>query len=249
MSWLPTSYSSHAAPFDRCRAFIDSNFVELHQRSSERVRPAVTFSRQPFAGTHRIAQSLLQLLENEERLPQGPWALFDRNLVHKVLEDHQLPKRLAEYMPEDKDHEVSGLINELLGLHPSLWELFHHTCDTVLKLARMGNVLLIGRGAHILTRHLPQVLKIRVVAPFDQRLERAAEEWELPLSRARRRLHQEDQARAAYIRSHFNESIDDPFAYHFTLNTEPFSPTEAARVIHQSLLACHNKAMSADSAS
>lgn len=222
--------------FERCKAFIDSNFIEGAAPPPERVRrPALTLSRLPCCGTHEIGKALLRLLERDSELGKESWGFFDRDLVHRVLEDHHLPKRLARFMKEDKDHEVSGLINEILGLHPSLWELFHHTCDTILKLARMGNVILIGRGAHVLTRGMPWVLRVRVVAPFEYRLKRAMKETGLPEGRAWRRLRQDDQARAAYIRSHFNESVDDPFAYDLALNTANWTTEECAGILLEAL--------------
>ena len=38
------------------------------------------------------------------QVPAGapPWTIFDRNLVERVLEDHDLPARLAKFMPEDR---------------------------------------------------------------------------------------------------------------------------------------------------
>ncbi len=230
--------------FQRCKAVIDSNFIEDGDRPRKTTpTPAITLSRLPCSGSHEIAKALLPQLEADPLLGGTPWALFDRELVHRTLEDHHLPKRLARYMPEDKDHEVSGLINEILGLHPSLWELFHHTCDTIVKLARMGNVILIGRGAHVLARGMPWVLRVRVVAPFEYRLQRAMTETGLPHGRAYRRLRQDDQARAAYIRSHFNESVDDPFAYDLTLNTANWSSEASAGILHEALRASHQRGL------
>ena len=47
--------------------------------------------------------------------------------------------------------------------------------DTILKLATKGNVILIGRGAHILTRHFKGAAHARIVAPIEMRGRRAAE--------------------------------------------------------------------------
>jgi hypothetical protein len=42
--------------------------------------------------------------------------LFDRNLVEKVPVDHNLPARLARFMPEDRISQVSDTMDELFGL-------------------------------------------------------------------------------------------------------------------------------------
>ncbi len=226
------SGQSHA--LERCRAFIDSNFIET--RKEQKQEPvAVTISRQIFSGSHEIAELMIRELDADSQLGQNPWALFDRDLVQKILEDHNLPKRMARYMPEDRDHDLSGLINEILGLHPSLWKLFHYTCDTIHKLAKVGNVILIGRGAHIITRNMPHVYHVRIVAPMDQRIQRAARMLDISSTAAERTIHQDDQARAAYVSSHFDESLDNPFAYHLTINTGRTRPETAARIICSAL--------------
>ena len=99
---------------ERCQAFIDSNFVKT-EPAPTRKPVAVTLSRQSFSQAHAIAEELIKLLHQDSVLGEDQWAFFDRDLVHKILEDHDLPKALARYMPEDRDREVTGLINEILG--------------------------------------------------------------------------------------------------------------------------------------
>jgi cytidylate kinase len=223
---------------ERCQAFVDSNFVRTPPAEKRKLL-AVTISRQPYSGSHAVGEALIEMLQHDKHLGGETWALFDRDLVHKILEDHNLPKALAQYMAEDKDHDFTGLINEILGLHPSLWELFHHTCDTVYKLAKVGNVVLIGRGAHIITRNLQHVLHVRIIAPFEQRVQNAARYNDLTDPAARKHVKQEDQAREAFVRSHFDESLDNPLAYHLTLNTGRLAPRDAAKII---LTALHRMA-------
>lgn len=229
---IPMNGHSHA--LERCRAFIDSNFVESHQEKP-RIPLAMTISRQVYSGSHEIAELMIRHLDADPKLGSAKWALFDRDLVHRILEDHHLPKALARYMPEDRDRDFTGLINEILGLHPSLWELFHYTCDTVAKLAKVGNVILIGRGAHIITRNMPHVVHVRVVAPFELRVQRAAEILGISIREAGKHVRQDDQARAAFVRSHFDEPLDNPLAYHLTLNTGLISTKAAAQVLFNAL--------------
>jgi hypothetical protein len=193
--------------------------------------PAVTISRKRFSHAHKIAEELLHLLNEDNELGKSQWALFDRDLVHKILEDHHLPEALSRYMPEDRDHDFSGIINEILGLHPSLWELFHHTCDTIAKLASVGNVILIGRGSHIITRNLSHVVHVRIIAPLEQRIERAAAIEQISATSAARIVRQDDHARTAFVKSHFDEDPDDPDAYHLTINTGKTDPRTAAAII------------------
>lgn len=222
----------------RCQAFIDSNFVST-QPAEKRKPLALTLSRQVFSQSHAVGEQLITLLQQDRKLGGEDWALFDRDLVRKILDDHNLPKALARYMPEDKDHDFKGIINEIIGLHPSLWELFHHTCDTIYKLAKVGNVILIGRGAHIITRHLPHVLHVRIVAPFELRVKHAAAHLDVTEASARKQVKQDDQASEAFVRSHFDESLENPLAFHLTLNTGKLGTRQAAKIILEALHQLH----------
>jgi len=163
----------------------------------------------------------------------GKWALFDQNLVKRVLEDHNLPEHLARYMPEDRDHNLSGLINEILGVHPSQWELFHYTCDTIFRLAELGNVILIGRGAHILTREMEHVRHVRLIAPLEDRIKRARLKLDLNAKEAARAVRHRDAASEAYTRSHFDETLSNPEAYDLVLNTGRVSNAEAVDLLYR----------------
>jgi diguanylate cyclase (GGDEF)-like protein len=43
--------------------------------------------------------------------------------------------------------EITDTLDELLGLHPPAWTLVRQMTETILHLAEMGNVILVGRGA------------------------------------------------------------------------------------------------------
>ncbi|MEX0324438.1 MAG: AAA family ATPase [Puniceicoccaceae bacterium] len=222
--------NQHSHEYERCHSFVHSNFVKTCP-VEELQSPAVTISRQRFSHAHDIAEELLTKLSEDPLFNENKWALFDRDLVHKILEDHHLPQAISRYMPEDRDHDFSGIINEILGLHPSLWELFHHTCDTILKLASVGNVILIGRGGHVIARNLSHVIHVRIIAPMGMRIQRAASIENISPTAATRMIKHDDHARAAFIKSHFDEDPDNPEAYHLTINTGKTDPKTAADII------------------
>jgi len=62
----------------------------------------VTISRQAGAGAHAVAEALVNRLQPGAPKDAIPWTIFDRNLVEKVLADHDLPEQLARFMPEDR---------------------------------------------------------------------------------------------------------------------------------------------------
>ena len=112
------------ASVDRCRTFINCQMepAKAGQRlPGVSIRPAVTISRQAGCGALVVAQKLAALLQLETASGDPPWTVFDRNLMEKVLEDHNLPTRLAQFLPEDRATELQDITNEFFGLRPGSW--------------------------------------------------------------------------------------------------------------------------------
>jgi hypothetical protein len=194
-------------------------------------RRAITLSRQAGSGAHSVAEKLLEILQAQ--VPEGscPWAVFDRNLVAKVLEDHHLPNRLAKFMPEDRISEISDTMDELFGLHPPSWTLVMKMAETVLRLAELGNVILIGHGASIVTAKLDHVFHVRLVGSLEKRVEHLQEYLQLSRKAALKFAIQEDRGRRRFLKKYFKKDLDDPLLYHLVINTDVVSYQEAARII------------------
>lgn len=181
--------------------------------------PFVTLSRQAGAGAETVARLLAEQLNAHLPPDAQPWTVFDKNLIAKVLEDAELPQEIARHVREDKDTTVQALVGELLGLHPSMWTIFHHTSDTILKLARLGRCIIVGRGAEIITAKLKGGTHIRLVAPESVRLAHLEKHFKLEAKAAAKYLHEHDEGRRRYVKTNFEKNIEDPLLYHATLNT------------------------------
>ncbi len=226
--------------FDRCLSFINCQLQtpgtgQFPAPNGEQ-RRAVTLSRQAGSGSHLIAEKLAVLLDRMSPNPTCCWTVFDKNLVEKVLEDHNLPGRLAKFMAEDRISAISDTMDELFGLHPPSWTLVRKSSDTILHLAELGNVILIGRGAAVITRKLDHVLHVRLVGSFERRLAHVQEYWRLPKPQAVEFLKNNDRARQRFLKQYFNQDIDDPLLYHLMINTDLVPYDDAAQLIAETLL-------------
>jgi cytidylate kinase len=224
------------AGFNRCLSFINCQLqpgkpVVTGQEIVSKC--ALTISRQSGCGAHVIAEKIAQQMQ--ARTPPGlpAWTLFDRNLMEKVLEDHHLPTRLAQFLPEDRISEIDDIMDELFGVHPSAWKVVEQTAETVLHLAELGNVIILGRGANIITARLPHVLHVRIVASVERRIENMRRFEEISRKAAVERLRREDLGRARYLKKYFGRNVEDPALYHLMVNTDLVSFDEAAYIISE----------------
>jgi len=200
-------------------------------------RPVITISRQAGSGAHVVAGELVARLQAQAGPGSPPWTIFDRDLVDMVLKDHELPERLAEFMPEDRVSGIGDSVDELFGVRPSASTLVRKTADTILRLAELGNVVLIGRGANIVTRKLDYAFHVRLVGSVRRRVRYLEGYLDLSPQAAAEYVRKEDLGRKRYVKKYYAEDIDDPLLYHLVINTDRVSYMEAARMIAEAVSA------------
>jgi cytidylate kinase len=183
-----------------------------------------------------VAESLARYLKARLQHSSPDWAVFDRNLVEEVLEDHNLPRRLARFMPEDRVHDLADAFDELLGAHPSAWTLVQQSIETILRLANQGNVILIGRGSHAITARLPHVFHARLVGSLERRVEHIQEIRGVGKLEALALIRREDRGRQRYLKRYFGTDINDLLSYHLVVNTDFISYEGVARLIGEAAL-------------
>ena len=217
-------------------------YIESHTEKSEisfnksEVYPCITISRQTGAGSKPVCEKLVQIMD-EYSEPEGvKWAFFDRNLIEKVLEDHNLPIQISDFMPEGKYKHLNAVVNELLGLKPAEWTLIHKTTDRILQLARMGNVVIVGRGANIITSKLKNTFHVRLIASLEKRVEHIRTLMNLSEEEALNYIKKEDEKRKKYLKSYFHADADDPLLYHMTVNTDLLTHKGAAYLIAEAVV-------------
>lgn len=218
---------------DHCLSFINCQLQSLHlaHGGDTRTVKCVTVSRQSGCGAHVFAEELAAWLK--EHLPGSstPWTVFDRSLVEAVLQDHHLPTRLAAFMPEDRVSQLDDIIQELFSLHPPTEMLVRRTSETILHLAELGNVIILGRGSNIITERLPQALHVRLIGSREQRVAHMCVFDNLNRKDALARIQREDGGRRRYLKRYFRQDIDDPQHYHLVINTDWLSLKAAAAIV------------------
>lgn len=194
-----------------------------HERPSG---PFVTISRESGTGVSDFVNTLASCLD--QVVPgEKPWTVFDRNLVEEVLKSRELSPFLASFLPEDRISDIQSGVGEILGLHPSLWDLIRSTNNMMRRLARAGHVILVGRGANFATGEVPHGLHLRLVAPSAYRARHKARELGLSVDDAVVRNARVDAARRKYVQSVFEADVERPQAYDFIINVARL-PAEAA---------------------
>jgi len=214
----------------------------------------ITISRQYGSGGDEIAQSICQALG---------YQLFDRRLVFRAAADAGLSSSDILDYSED-NHQVQSFIDRLLRRNAPLvssryWKEDTHgtrvqetvdlTDEQVLLLVQKavmaafeaGNFVIVGRAGQILLKDLPNVLHVRIEAPFEDRIQRVKgwlkRDKGMPFDTIETRraaqdlIDERDAASADYLRRFYGIAWDDPLLYHIVLNTGKLDPEQAGRCI------------------
>ncbi len=121
---------------------------------------------------------------------------------------------------------------------PSFWDFisrerykfFHAIKIAICELARNGNVIIIGRGGFILLKDIPSVLRVKVIAPFEVRVQNSALTEKSP-DEIEDILRNSDREGEGFLRHHYNADWNDPLLYDIIVNTEKMSCERAAKLI------------------
>jgi cytidylate kinase len=149
---------------------------------------------------------------------------------------------------------------------PRLWEKFDWSYrgflalvqSTILNEATTGKVIVIGRGGNFLLKDIPFVLRLRVVAPLDVRIQRIADRESIDRDSAIWLLERTDRERAGFLYFAYGKNGKDPRDYDFVFDSGSTPIDEIVAIVEkilaekdalqtdESLLTLRMKALAAD---
>ena len=170
----------------------------------------ITISHQMGAGGPEIGMALGQRLG---------FHYVDQELISDAVRRYGVAEEKLSHLDETK---------------PSLFERFDTETryyitvlqTTLLEFAEADNVVLMGRGGQWLLRGIPHVLRVRIIAPFEQRVRRWIKRTteltgETPNQRAVVDLiRRDDGEKSGRMRYLYEVDLADPTLYEVVVNTE-----------------------------
>lgn len=167
----------------------------------------ITISREMGTGAYKIAQEVAKKLK---------YTLVDGAKIAELGPKYGLTPDIID-RSDEKPPAYITTEDRLHAAHLKTIELI------ILECAKKGNVILYGRGGQDLLKGLLNVLRIRFIAPFEERVESFAErEWIDP-DLARDIIRKCDHQRGGFIHFYFDRDWNDPKGYDLIYNTAKLS--------------------------
>lgn len=207
--------------------------IEVSRRNTrehgfvERERPTVTLTREFGCEGYPVAEKLQHLLEQRSG---APWVVMDRALLDTVAKDHNLSEEVLR-----KLGSKNSFLDDMLSTFSPRWksdkDYYRLLSRQILALAQQGNVILVGRGAAILTQGVGNCYHFRIVAPMSYKVNSVAARMEISAGKAQDLVRERQEQRDAFLKDFLGRDIADPTLYHLVFNNARFSAERIAGVM------------------
>lgn len=110
--------------------------------------------------------------------------------------------------------------------------LFESINKTIHELSESGDIILVGRGAHILLKDNPKALRVGIISNWEDRINNIMEREKIDKKTAEEKILNRDQSRRDYFKRFFEiDNPDDPKHYHIVINASDMSNQRAIDAI------------------
>ena len=110
--------------------------------------------------------------------------------------------------------------------------LFESINKTIHELSESGDIILVGRGAHILLKDNPKALRVGIISNWEDRINNIMEREKIDKKTAEEKILNRDQSRRDYFKRFFEiDNPDDPKHYHIVINASDMSNQRAIDTI------------------
>jgi len=191
----------------------------------------ITISREIGSGGRDIARQVAKTLGYE---------FVDKHTTDGVFRQYGLTKF------DDLYSSAPGFLDLLNTDNLLLVSMSNEILEAV---AKRGNVVILGRAGFAVLADYPDVLHVRLQAPFAERVQRMmAREGLTDRQAAEERVREDDNVHQKYVQRFYDKQWDEPSNFDLVLDTATLSGDEAVRQIVEAAQALEQKQPEKDAA-
>ena len=178
----------------------------------------INIGRQIGSGGRIIAKKLSEELN---------FSFYDRELLNLAAHESGFSEKFFEQADEHK-----GFFKSLLNIHIQLIgesnfykndlsqeSLYKFQSDAILKAAKKGNCIFVGRTADYILRDFKNTINIFVTADIDQRIKNVCERRKIKCAEARKYIIDKEEARASYYNYYTGKQWGHSESYDLCINS------------------------------
>jgi cytidylate kinase len=174
----------------------------------------ITISRETGSGGYQVAKGVAESLG---------YALVDKATTDSIFRQYGLTRYDELYSSAPNILDILNADNLLLVAMSN---------EIIEAIAQRGDVVILGRAGFAVLSGLADVLQVRVVAPFSERVQRIMEREGLTdVDAVVERVKNDDEIHRKYVQRFYNKQWDDASAFDLMLDTGNVSIEDAVQKV------------------
>ena len=160
--------------------------------------------------------------------------LIARRLGYTFFDEHEIERRIiAKGLPKEEFIKYDERKPTFLARYAKNRDRYlNFLSSVVLEIAKEGNCVIIGRGAFLFLRDVPNHIALRFVAPFEERIKHMKELKNIETEKAAQLLlEKSDKRKVAFYKSCFKYDLNSYDFIHASINTGMIHPDMVAEMV------------------
>ncbi len=193
--------------------------------------PVITVSRQTGCDAREVALKVVDRLNT--RLETAKWRWVDKDIIHHIAKEINTDYgRVESFYEGIKLNDLSEMIMAFSGGFVSDLRVKKAIKDVVLSICKEGNVVLVGRGGVSIAKDIRDSLHVRIVAPYNWRVENVMRKKNMTYEAAGKYIVETDAKRNDLIRVFLDRNFQDiDSLYDVTINRMSYSIDDISDVV------------------
>ncbi|RNC67943.1 MAG: cytidylate kinase-like family protein [Desulfuromonadales bacterium] len=196
-------------------------------RQKEKKPPCITISREFGCEAYPVAEHLRELMI---RKTGEEWLLMDKALLEEVARRHNISEEVLRELGEK-----NRILNEVFATFSARWKSerdhFRLLCSHILSLGEQGNVIIVGRGSAIVTRHLENCFHFRLFASQAFKAASISRRLNMSPEDAETFVEKRQKHRDHFTSDFLGYDAKDVNLYHMLFNNDKIVPEKIAMTI------------------
>ena len=192
---------------------LSSRAKELIQKAAPPKR-TITLTREFGCEAFPIAE---ELVRHAEKRTGETWALIDKSLLDIVAREQRIPEEIIQSLGSKP-----RWFDDMLSTFSTNWkgdaDYYRLLCEQVVLSASVGNAVIVGLGAPIITKSLKNCCHYRLIAEHNFKVASIARRMKISKQEAEISVLDRQKERDRIIRKLLNADEHNPLLYHAIFN-------------------------------
>jgi len=185
--------------------------------------PVITISRLTGCDARETAAAIVEKLNSIHKTKKWRWV--DKDIIFSIAKELNIDtQRVESYYKGIKLSNLSEMIMAFSGGFVSDLRVKKAIRDVVLTICKEGHIVLVGRGGVSIAHNVKNSLHVRLVAPFEWRVDNVMKKKEMSMDIARKFVTDTDEKRDDLIRTFLEKKVKNiDSLFDVTINRQTFS--------------------------